>query len=121
MSRSADDRSASPAPHILQSLPWQTWFAEGVRFVIAPLILFLSGFFTTDFLLSGVYTWPRTSRALALTLTVAILSYEFVYKERKAKQTDRWALHPLKAVLYSCLLPYGAGALALLALVRLAS
>jgi hypothetical protein len=121
MSRPADDRSAAPLPNSLQNIPWQTWFAEGVRFVIAPLILFLSGFFTADFLLSEVYTWPRTSRALALTLTVAILSYEFVYKEQRIKQTDQRAMPPLKTVLYSCLLPYGVGALALLALVRLAS
>nr|MBI3614039.1 hypothetical protein [Nitrospirota bacterium] len=121
MSQPADDRSAIPLPNSLQSVPWQTWFAEGVRFVIAPLILCLSGFFTADFLLSGAYTWPRTSRALALTLTVAILSYEFVYKEQKTRQTDHRAMPPLKTVVYSCLLPYGVGALALLALVRLAS
>jgi hypothetical protein len=117
MSQPADDRSIAPWPSTLQQIPWQAWFAEGVRFGLAPLILLLSGFFTADFLLSGAYTWPRTSRVLVLTITVAILSYEFVYKEQAA----RGMVHPLKALLYSCLVPYGVGVLALAALVQLAS
>lgn len=100
------------------------WFSEAVRFVLAPLILFCSGFFTTDFLLSGLYTWPRTSRVLVLTLTVAILSYEFVYKEQRARQeglSDELAgVRALKALLYSCVVPYAVGGLSLLVLVRLA-
>jgi len=115
----ADDSPSSSLSDVPGGLPWQTWFAESVRFVIAPLILFLSGFFTADFLLSGAYTWPRTSRVLALTLTVAILSYEFVYKEQRARRMDQGTAGPLKALLYSCLLPYGAGALALVALALL--
>ncbi len=111
--------SLLPGP--LDRIAWQTWFAEGIRFVLAPLVLLISGFFTADFLLSGVYTWPRTSRAVALTLTVVILSYEFVYKEQRAIWAGTGSNHPLKAVLYSCVLPYGIGVLALLALVRMAA
>jgi hypothetical protein len=113
--------SPSSLPDPLARIAWQTWFAEAIRFVVAPLVLLISGFFTADFLLSGVYTWPRTSRAVALTLTVVILSYEFVYKEQRAVRAGAGPARPLKAVLYSCVLPYGIGILALLALVRIAS
>ncbi len=97
--------------------------------MIAPLVLLCSGFFTADFLLSGLYTWPRTSRVLVLTLTVAILSYEFVYKEQRARQADlsdeltgaRAGDRALKALLYSCMIPYGVGVLSLLMLARLAA
>jgi hypothetical protein len=93
---------------------WHQRFSAGVRVVIAPLLLFWSGFATSDFLLSGVYTWPRSSRIVVLTLTVSVLAYEFVYKE----QPDEVA--SLKAVLYSCLIPYVGGVLGLLALAALA-
>ncbi|MEW6543471.1 MAG: hypothetical protein AB1411_07660 [Nitrospirota bacterium] len=95
--------------------------ADAVRVVVAPLVLLFSGFFTADFLLSGVYTWPRTSRVLVLTLTVAILAYEFVYKEQRARHVEASDTRSLKAVLYSCVVPYGVGALALLLLARLAA
>jgi hypothetical protein len=120
MSQGIGERpSLLPGP--LGRIAWQTWFAEGIRFVLAPLVLLMSGFFTMDFLLSGLYTWPRTSKAVALTLTVAILSYEFVYKEQRAIRAEAGSTRPLKAVLYSCLIPYGIGILALLALVRMAA
>jgi hypothetical protein len=83
-----------------------------VRFVLAPLVLLFSGFFTTNFLISGQYTWPRTSRTLALLLTVLILSYEFVYKEQRLKSPD----HAWSALLYSCALPYVIGVLVMIAL-----
>ena len=93
---------------------WHAFFSDSVRFVLAPLILLFSGFFTANFIISGAYTWPRTSRTLALTLTVLILSREFVYKEQLSRNAspDRawWAL------LYSCVLPYVIGVLVMLAL-----
>lgn len=96
---------------------WHSVFAETVRFALAPLILLFSGFFTANFLVSGQYTWPRTSRAVALTLTVLILSYEFVYKEQLARAAapDR----ARTALVYSCVIPYLAGALVMLALWKL--
>jgi hypothetical protein len=107
-------------PH-LQSSPvearpgWRhAFFSDSVRFVLAPLLLLFSGFFTANFLISGAYTWPRTSRTLALTLTVLILSREFVYKEQLSRHIapDRaWS-----AVLYSCVLPYVIGLLVMVAL-----
>jgi hypothetical protein len=93
---------------------WHAFFSDTVRFVLAPLILLFSGFFTANFLISGAYTWPRTSRTVALTLTVLILSREFVYKEQLSRNgsPDR----ARSALLYSCLLPYVLGVLVMLAL-----
>jgi hypothetical protein len=93
---------------------WHTFFSDTVRFVLAPLILLFSGFFTANFIISGSYTWPRTSRTLALTVTVLILAREFVFKEQLSRNVapDRaWS-----AVLYSCVLPYVIGVLVMLAL-----
>jgi hypothetical protein len=95
------------------------WFAGIVRFLIAPLVLFLSGFFTADFALSGVYTWPRTSRVLVLTVTVAVLAYEFVYKEQRTLKPEASQAFAARAVLYSCLIPYTLGVAALVALARM--
>jgi len=83
---------------------WHIFFSESVRFVLAPLILLFSGFFTANFIISGEYTWPRTSRTLALTLTVLILSREFVYKEQLSR--NRPPDRARSALLYSCVLPH---------------
>lgn len=93
---------------------WHAFFSEAVRLVLAPLILLLSGFFTANFIISGHYTWPRTSRTLALTLTVLILSREFVYKEQLSRNlaSDRAWL----TVLYSCVIPYVIGMAVMVAL-----
>jgi len=96
---------------------WPQRFADGVRFVVAPVILFISGFSTTDFVLSGAYTWPRTSRVLVLTVTIAVLTYEFVYKEQLTREPD--SSRALKIVLYTCALPYLMGVAVLLLLARM--
>jgi hypothetical protein len=98
----------------------ELWFASVVRFVIAPLVLLCSGFFTADFLLSGVYTWPRTSRVVVLSITLVVLAYEFVYREQRLRFPNPSDARPLQAVLVSCLLPYAVGALALVGLAKLA-
>lgn len=97
----------------------QQWLAGAVRFFIAPLILFISGFFTTDFVLSGIYTWPRTSKVLVLTITIAVLSYEFVYKEQRTLKPDPSGAFAARALLYSCLIPYALGVAALVVLARM--
>lgn len=97
-----------------------SWFAHTVRFTVAPLLLLSSGFVTTDFLLSGSYTWPRTSRIIVLTLTILVLAHEFVYKEQLAQPPRPSHARAVKALLYSCVIPYAIGACALLALARLA-
>lgn len=100
---------------------WQDLFADIIRLVVAPILLLFSGFFTMDFLLSGTYTWPRTSRVMALTLTLAILVYEFIYKEQQARHPEHSIEQRVKTLLYSCLIPYAVGGLALIALARMAS
>jgi hypothetical protein len=84
-------------------------FAQTVRYLLAPLIFVCSGFFTANFLISGQYTWPRTSRALALTLTLLVLSYEFVYKEQLARTGSPDQARA--ALLYACVIPYVTGAI----------
>ena len=76
--------SASASKAIL----WQSRFADVIRLVVAPLLLLFSGFFTMDFILSGAYSWPRTSRIMALTLTLAVLIYEFIYKEQQLRHPE---------------------------------
>lgn len=93
---------------------WHVFFSETVRLALAPLILLFSGFFTANFIISGQYTWPRTSRTLALTLTVLILSHEFVYKEQLSRNESSGRAR--SALLYSCVLPYILGVLVMLAL-----
>jgi hypothetical protein len=93
---------------------WHAFFSETVRLALAPLILLFSGFFTANFIISGQYTWPRTSRTLALTLTVLILSHEFVYKEQLSRHESSG--HARSALLYSCVLPYALGVCVMLIL-----
>jgi len=80
-------------------------------------MLLFSGFFTANFLISGQYTWPRTSRVLALTLTLIVLSYEFVYKEQRTRTGSRDQARA--ALLFSSVIPYAVGVLLMLALWKL--
>lgn len=111
--------------HLPSSVPvskaflWQARFADIIRLIVAPMLLLFSGFFTMDFVLSGAYSWPRTSRILALTLTLAILIYEFIYKEQQARHPEYSIKQRAKMLLYSCVIPYVMGACALIALARL--
>jgi hypothetical protein len=91
-----------------------SFFPNAVQFVLAPLILLFSGYFTANFLIGGHYTWARTTQTLALTLTVLILSHEFIYKEQLSRtgSPDR----ARSALLYSCAIPYIAGVFVMLAL-----
>ena len=104
----SDPRSHSRPSHV---------FARSIRYVVAPVVLAVSGFFTANFLVSGQYSWPRTSRVLALTLTLLVLSYEFVYKEQTATTgSDEEAR---RAVLYACVIPYAVGSILMFALWQL--
>jgi hypothetical protein len=113
--------------HLPSSVPaskafiWQARFAEIIRLVVAPMLLLFSGFFTMDFVLSGAYSWPRTSRIMALTLTLGILIYEFIYKEQQARHPEYSFEQRAKMLLYSCVIPYVVGACALIALARLSA
>ena len=107
--------TTDPDSKLLHAGPgWHQCFAQVVRYALAPVIFLFSGFFTANFLISGQYTWPRTSRTLALTLTLLVLSYEFVYKEQ---QSQTGSSEQARAVLlYSCVIPYVIGVLLMLML-----
>ena len=90
-----------------------------VYLVLAVTLSAWSGFFTMDFLLSGIYTWPRSSRVVTLSGAVVILVYEFIYKEHQARHAAMTGIPPLKVVVYTCMIPYMLGTLALLALMNL--
>ena len=90
-----------------------------VNIVLAVLLSTWSGFFTMDFLLSGIYTWPRSSRVVTLTGAVVILVYEFIYKELQTRHAAITGTAPLRVVVYTCMIPYMLGTLALLALINL--
>jgi hypothetical protein len=105
-----------PQPH-QPSFDWHNLFTDAIRLALAPSILLFSGFFTANFIVSGHYTWPRTSRTLALTLTVLILSYEFVYKEQLSRNVS--PAQAKSAVLYCCVIPYVVGVLVMAALWKL--
>jgi ABC-type multidrug transport system permease subunit len=109
------DPSNSHFPHARPK--WHAFFSEAIRLALAPLILLFSGFFTANFIISGQYTWPRTSRAFALTLTILILSYEFVYKEQLARgaTVDR----AKRVLLHSCIIPYVIGVVIMVVLWKL--
>ena len=107
--------TSAPPPRSPQNSPdWHNVFAHGVRYVLAPVILLFSGFFTANFLISGQYTWPRTSRVLALTLTLLVLSYEFVYKDQRARTGSPEQAR--KTVVYACVIPYVVGVVLMFAL-----
>ena len=109
----SDPRSGSFQPHP----GWHRLFAKLIRYALAPAIFVFGGFFTTNFLISGQYTWPKTSRVLALTLTLLVLSYEFVYKEQVAATGS--GEQARSAVLYACVIPYAVGAMLMFALWKL--
>jgi hypothetical protein len=110
--------TSDPRPSSLQArLGWHQVFAQVVRYALAPAIFLFSGFFTANFFISGQYTWPRTSRALALTLTLLVLAYEFVYKEQRARTGSLDQAR--SALLYACAIPYLIGAAFMIALWKL--
>jgi uncharacterized membrane protein len=93
---------------------WHHLFAQVIRYALAPLIFVFSGFFTANFMISGQFTWPRTSRTLALTLTLLVLSYEFIYKEQRTRTGS--SDQARSALLSSCVIPYIVGVILMLAL-----
>ena len=51
-------------------------------YVLSPLLCAFSGFHLTSYLLVGLYTWPRTSRTIVLTVGTLIFVYEFIFKSQ---------------------------------------
>ena len=71
-----------------------------------------------SYLLVGLYTWPRTSRVLVLTIGTLIFVYEFIFKSQAPQATSGKLLSQKEWVLYTSLIPFvcGVGALVALAL-----
>lgn len=91
-----------------------TWF----NFILlAPTLCAFSGFHAANYLLVGLYTWPRTSRALVLTVGMVIFSYEFIFRHEGPVFSSGKKLSQQEWILFSCVIPYflGAGALGILA------
>lgn len=91
--------------------------ASFLHFFLAPVLCGFSGFHTASYLFVGLYTWPRTSRVIVLTIGMLIFSYEFIYKDQALRPTSTWKYSSFESVFYTCVLPYtiGAGALLVLA------
>ncbi len=70
----------------------------------------------TSYLLVGLYTWPRTSRVLVLTIGTCIFVYEFIFKNQAPQfaSEKRWSQG--EWVMYTSVLPLVGGVGALLAL-----
>jgi hypothetical protein len=91
--------------------------ASFLHFFLAPVLGAFSGFHMASYLLVGLYTWPRTSRVIVLTIGMLIFSYEFIYKNNLSRPTSNWRHSSLESVLYTCVIPYmiGGGALLVIA------
>ncbi len=87
-------------------------------FVLSPVLCAFSGFHMTSYLLVGLYTWPRTSRVLVLTIGTLIFVYEFIFKSQAPQFTSGKPLAQKQWVLYTSMIPVVCGVAALLALVR---
>jgi hypothetical protein len=87
-------------------------------FVLSPLLCAFSGFHMTSYLLVGLYTWPRTSRVLVLTIGTLIFVYEFIFKSQPPQFTSGKLLSKKEWVLYTSLIPFVCGVGALVALAR---
>jgi len=90
--------------------------------LLVPLVNISGGFFTLDFILSGEYTWGRTLRTFTLCLSLAVLAYEFVYRELQSRYPDWTGQRLLNHVLGYAVIPFVSGMgllLLLLAVTRL--
>lgn len=84
-------------------------------FVLSPLLCAFSGFHITSYLLVGLYTWPRTSRVIVLTLGSLIFVYEFIYKSQAPQFASAKAWSQGQWVLYTSLIPFVCGVVVFMA------
>ena len=82
-------------------------------FCLAPVLSAFSGFHTAGYILAGLYTWPRTSRVIVLTIGVLIFSYEFIFRNAHLP-TANWRRSPFESVIYTSIIPYALGAIVLM-------
>ena len=86
-------------------------------YVLSPLLCAFSGFHLTSYLLVGLYTWPRTSRTIVLTLGSLIFVYEFIFKSQAPQFASGKAWTQGKWVLYTSLIPFVFGVVTFMAAV----
>ncbi len=89
-----------------------------IYFVLSPLLCAFSGFHMTGYLLVGLYTWPRTSRVIVLTIGTFIFVYEFIFKSQAPHFTSSKLLSQTDWILYTSLIPFVCGVGVLVALAR---
>lgn len=95
-----------------------SWRRAGGFFllVVVPAVHLAGGFFIVDFLLSGHYTWGRSLRTLAITLSNLVLAYEFVYRDLQTTHPEWPSSRLLKAVTAYSIIPFTGGVAAILIL-----
>lgn len=69
----------------------------------------------TSYLLVGLYTWPRTSRVLTLTLGTLVFVYEFIYKSQAPQFASEKRWTQVQWVLYTSLIPFVCGVVVFMA------
>ena len=84
-------------------------------YILSPLLCAFSGFHLTGYLLVGLYTWPRTSRTIVLTIGTIIFVYEFVFKGQSPQFPSGKAWSQVEWVLYTSAIPFLCGVGLLLA------
>jgi hypothetical protein len=108
-----------PGPLFPRAMGTHRLSTSFLYFFLAPVLCAFSGFHTASYLLVGLYTWPRTSRVIVLTVGMLIFSYEFIFKNNMSRPTSKWRYSSLESVLITCVIPYTIGAGALLVIVGL--
>lgn len=83
-----------------------TWF---LFVFLGPVLCAFSGFHVASYFLIGLYTWPRTSRVLVLTIGMLIFTYEFIFKHAGPYLPSGKTLSQKAWVLYTCVIPYLVG------------
>jgi hypothetical protein len=78
-------------------------------YVFSPVLCAFSGFHLTSYLLVGLYTWPRTSRVLVLTVSTFIFVYEFIYKSDAPRFASGKTRSQGEWVLYTSMIPFAFG------------
>lgn len=77
--------------------------------VVVPTVHASGGFFISDFLLSGQYTWGRTLRTFVLFLSNLILAYEFVYRDLQTSHPEWPGGRLLRSVMGYSVIPFAVG------------
>ena len=83
-------------------------------YVLSPILCAFSGFHLTGYLLVGLYTWPRTSRTIVLTIGTLIFVYEFIFKSQAPQFASGKTWSQAEWVLYTSLIPFVCGVVTLL-------